>query len=67
MLEKLKKFLRRLIFAPPPKRRYCPHCGGVRCFGACQYPDPREENGRSRASGNGSGPGSSWRIGGWGV
>ncbi|MDR3073482.1 MAG: hypothetical protein LBV01_02000 [Deltaproteobacteria bacterium] len=48
MLQALKKILRDFVFAPPPRKPTCPHCGGVRCFGACQYPDPDADRKRAR-------------------
>ena len=25
------------FFATPPRRGQCPHCGGGKCYGACQF------------------------------
>ena len=34
------------LFMPQP-RNACPHCGGIRCIGACQFNDkPPVESGR---------------------
>lgn len=36
------------LFMPQP-RNACPHCGGIRCIGACQFNDkPPVESGRGK-------------------
>ena len=25
------------VFSAPPRRKQCPHCGGGKCYGACQF------------------------------
>lgn len=35
------------IFSMPPRRSGCPHCGGGKCYGACQF--VREEDKRPPA------------------
>ncbi len=37
MLTSVWPSLRAMFAAPPPRRPACPHCGGGRCFGACQF------------------------------
>ena len=30
------------FFSAPPRRGQCPHCGGGKCYGACQFVPPKD-------------------------
>ena len=54
MLSAACKLLLRLLCARPQRRPACPHCGGGRCFGACQLEKSRSAaraQGQNGASG----------------
>ena len=39
LYDSIKRGLSALLefFAAPPRRGQCPHCGGGKCYGACQF------------------------------
>ena len=39
LYESIKRTLSDLLefFSAPPRRGQCPHCGGGKCYGACQF------------------------------
>ena len=39
LYDSIKRGLTALLefFAAPPRRGQCPHCGGGKCYGACQF------------------------------
>ena len=39
LLSSLKHSLTAFLefFSAPPRRGQCPHCGGGKCYGACQF------------------------------
>ena len=39
LLSSLKHSLTAILefFSAPPRRGQCPHCGGGKCYGACQF------------------------------
>ena len=46
--DSIKRGLSALLefFAAPPRRGQCPHCGGGKCYGACQFV-PQKDAGKS--------------------
>jgi hypothetical protein len=50
----MRSFFRifRDLFLPQP-RNACPHCGGLRCIGVCQFDKNAGKNSSSTAGGNG--------------
>ena len=39
LISSLKHSLTAILkfFSAPPRRGQCPHCGGGKCYGACQF------------------------------
>ena len=35
------------FFSAPPRRGQCPHCGGGKCYGACQFVREDKTGGKS--------------------
>ena len=35
------------FFSAPPRRGQCPHCGGGKCYGACQFVHDNKTGGKS--------------------
>jgi len=56
----MRSFFRifRDLFLPQP-RNACPHCGGLRCIGVCQFDKNAGENNSSTAGVNGESHGNS--------
>ena len=48
LYDSIKRGLSALLefFAAPPRRGQCPHCGGGKCYGACQFV-PQKDAGKN--------------------
>ena len=48
LYESIKRGLSALweFFSAPPRRGQCPHCGGGKCYGACQFV-PQKDTGKN--------------------
>ena len=49
LYDSIKRGLSALLefFAAPPRRGQCPHCGGGKCYGACQFVRQNESGQKS--------------------
>jgi hypothetical protein len=46
LYDSIKRGLSALLdfFSAPPRRGQCPHCGGGKCYGACQFVPQKDAN-----------------------